>query len=235
MTTNNARRLRSNMTDAERRLWRHLRLEQMQGCKFRRQTPIGAYIVDFVSFDAMLVIEVDGGQHADNREADEQRTRYLNQLGYRVIRFWNNQVLQETDAVLETIRRELLVLALPLPQQPLRPNGLSRAGGGAREQAADFEAKAFLISTAAQNRLLPPAGKGWDRGKSNSRPGKAGHGSRPSPHGGRDGDRGDQNTSPSCFSNRPSWTLPHPNLPPQGEGTGDGSPPSPHGGRDGGN
>jgi hypothetical protein len=100
--------------------------------------------------------------------------------------------LQETDAVLETIRRELLVLALPLPQQPLRPNGLSPAGGGAREQAADFEAKASLISTAAQNRLLPPAGKGWDRGASNSRPGKAGHGSRPSPHGGRDGDGGDR-------------------------------------------
>jgi len=118
--TDNARRLRKNMTDAEKHLWRYLRHEQIEGCKFRRQNPIGPYIVDFISFDAMLIIELDGGQHAENIEADQQRTQFLNSRGFKVIRFWNNQVLQETEAVLEVIRRE----AKTPP-----PNG-GRLGGG---------------------------------------------------------------------------------------------------------
>ena len=96
------------MTDAEKHLWRYLRHEQIEGCKFRRQTPIDSYIVDFVSFDVMLIIELDGGQHAENVEADQQRTQFLNSRGFKVIRFWNNQVLQETKAVLEVIRREII-------------------------------------------------------------------------------------------------------------------------------
>lgn len=116
-TITNARRLRKNMTDAERHLWRHLRQEQIEGCKFRRQTPIGPYIADFVCLPKMLIVEVDGGQHAENQEADARRTEHLNGLGYTVIRFWNNEVLQQTAAVLETIRRELLAVHSP-PSQP---------------------------------------------------------------------------------------------------------------------
>lgn len=152
--TTNARRLRKHMTEAERRLWQHLRLEQIQGCKFRRQTPIGPYIADFVSFDAMLIIEVDGGQHAENREADEHRTRYLNGLGYKVIRFWNNQVLQETAAVLESIRQELVALARPHPASPV----------GGRDQGAMPQDEATPIPTSSKRHPLPPTGEGRDGG-----------------------------------------------------------------------
>jgi very-short-patch-repair endonuclease len=98
-----ARALRQRMTDAERLLWRHLRNRALGGWKFRRQYPVGPYIVDFVCLEKIVVIEVDGGQHADNEALDLQRSAYLNQMGYRVLRFWNNEVLQETEAVLEAI------------------------------------------------------------------------------------------------------------------------------------
>ena len=98
-----ARQLRRNMTDAERRLWRHLRRRQLVGCKFRRQCPIGRYIVDFVCFEQMLVIELDGGQHADQTARDAQRDAWLKTQGYQVMRFWNNEVLQKTEVVLEVI------------------------------------------------------------------------------------------------------------------------------------
>jgi len=98
-----ARTLRKQMTDAERRLWRHLRNRELGGWKFKRQYPVGPFVVDFICVEKNLVIEVDGGQHAENEGADLQRSAYLNKMGYRVFRFWNNQVLQETDAVLEAI------------------------------------------------------------------------------------------------------------------------------------
>ncbi|WP_303905497.1 endonuclease domain-containing protein [Thiohalomonas denitrificans] len=98
-----ARQLRRNMTDAERRLWRHLRLRQLAGCKFRRQCPIGRYIVDFVCFEQTLVIELDGGQHAEQTAQDARRDAWLKMQGYQVLRFWNNEVLQETEVVLEVI------------------------------------------------------------------------------------------------------------------------------------
>jgi very-short-patch-repair endonuclease len=102
------------MTDAEGRLWSRLRAGQLHGYRFRRQVPIGQYIVDFVSFKARLVIEVDGGQHAVAVEQDGQRTTWLKSRGFRVLRFWNNDVLREVDAVVERVR-EVLLGSLPPP------------------------------------------------------------------------------------------------------------------------
>jgi very-short-patch-repair endonuclease len=109
-----ARHLRKNLTDAERRLWFHLRHEQLDGSRFRRQAPIGCYIVDFVSFDRNLIVELDGGQHAVQIESDAARTAWLNSQGFRVLRFWNNQVFEELESVLETIW--LAVRSAPHPQ-----------------------------------------------------------------------------------------------------------------------
>ena len=97
-----AKLLRKNMTDAEKKLWQRLRGEQC-GVKFRRQHPFDNFILDFVCLERKLVIEVDGGQHAENSKYDEYRTSTLNQAGFTVLRFWNNQVLEETDAVAEVI------------------------------------------------------------------------------------------------------------------------------------
>ena len=103
MPSQRARALRRRMTDAERVLWGHLRNRELGGWKFRRQYPVGSFIVDFICVEKNVVIEVDGGQHAENAEQDAQRSAYLKKMGYRVLRFWNNEVLQETEAVLEAI------------------------------------------------------------------------------------------------------------------------------------
>ena len=103
-----ARELRNNSTDAERLLWRYLRNRQLEGVKFRRQQPIEAYIVDFVSFDKRIVIELDGGQHAENMEHDEKRNACLRANGFFVLRFWNNEVIENTKGVLEVIRQQCL-------------------------------------------------------------------------------------------------------------------------------
>jgi very-short-patch-repair endonuclease len=102
--TNRARSLRKNMTDAEQALWQKIRFNQL-GVKFRRQTAIGRYFVDFYCHEYALVVELDGSQHIEQAEYDEQRTLYLQSLGLRVIRFWNNDVLLNIDAVLEEIIR----------------------------------------------------------------------------------------------------------------------------------
>lgn len=104
-----ARSLRKQQTEAERLLWSRLRNRQLQGCKFRRQQPIGPYIADFLSLEPKLIIELDGGQHAEQQEQDNQRTRYLQALGYRVLRFWNHEVLNDLEAVLEAIRIAIVV------------------------------------------------------------------------------------------------------------------------------
>jgi very-short-patch-repair endonuclease len=91
------------MTDAERHLWRHLCRRQVADAKFRRQACIGRYIVDFVYFEKKLVIELDGGQHTEQVEYDEQRTSWLNSQGFRVLRFWNHEVFEDVDSVLEVI------------------------------------------------------------------------------------------------------------------------------------
>jgi very-short-patch-repair endonuclease len=96
------RKLRREPTEAEKRLWYKLRAGQLDGHKFVRQIGIGPYIVDFACRDAKLIVEVDGGQHADSSK-DAERTAFLNELGYRVMRFWNNEVLSNTDGILEMI------------------------------------------------------------------------------------------------------------------------------------
>ena len=95
------------MTDAEKLLWQHLRNRQLGEYKFRLQRPIGPYIVDFVCLEKKLVIEVDGGQHAGEMELDSKRSDYLKEKGYRVMRFWNNEVLKETESVLTVILSSL--------------------------------------------------------------------------------------------------------------------------------
>jgi very-short-patch-repair endonuclease len=120
-----ARELRRNMSEAEKRLWARLRAHRMDGRKFRRQHALGTYIVDFVCLDSRLIIELDGDSHAnDSREAlDALRTAYLEKLGFRVIRFWNDYVLTDLDNVTETIF-EALAITRPSPQpSPLRGEG----------------------------------------------------------------------------------------------------------------
>ena len=102
ITTARSRRLRSDQTDAEAKLWRHLRSRQLAGCKFVRQEPIGPYICDFVCRERRLVIEVDGSQHADSA-ADKTRDAWLASRRYQVLRFWNNDVLTNIDGVLMVI------------------------------------------------------------------------------------------------------------------------------------
>jgi len=97
-----ARDLRKAMTDAERKLWQRLRSDQL-GVKFRRQHPFGRYVLDFVCLERCLVIEVDGSQHAEDQAYDEKRTEQLRVSGFTVLRFWNNEVLNETDAVVQAI------------------------------------------------------------------------------------------------------------------------------------
>ena len=113
-----AKELRNNGTDAERLLWHHLRNSQLEGVKFRRQQPIEAYIVDFVSFDKRIVIELDGGQHAENTEHDQQRDVCLQRNGFVVLRFWNNELFENIDGVLEVIRQHCLEVTSPTPQPP---------------------------------------------------------------------------------------------------------------------
>ncbi len=105
--TGTARKLRSETTDAESRLWNALRNRQMNGFKFKRQVPFGRYIADFICVEAKLIIEADGGQHAQQVETDEIRSKYLEAGGYRVLRFWKNAVIQNLEGALETIAREL--------------------------------------------------------------------------------------------------------------------------------
>jgi very-short-patch-repair endonuclease len=103
-----ARALRRDSTEAEKRLWAILRNRKLDGWKFRRQVPIDSFIVDFCCVKARLIVELDGGHHADEKEHyDDLRTRQLKTFGFRVIRFWNGQVLQETEGVILEISRML--------------------------------------------------------------------------------------------------------------------------------
>src|SRR3989338_10502402 len=102
-----ARELRENMTEAERKLWTFLRSKQINGFKFRRQCLVGKFIVDFVCFEKKIILEVDGGQHMEQEFYDIERTNWLESQGFRVLRFWNHEVLKQTEAVLEKITPHL--------------------------------------------------------------------------------------------------------------------------------
>jgi very-short-patch-repair endonuclease len=111
-----ARNLRRNMTDAEKRLWSVLRNRQLAGCKFRRQHPVGIYSLDFACPERLLAIEVDGGQHAGST-ADVSRTAWLGSQGWLVLRFWNNDVLGNTEGVIRQITEALARRAEPSPSR----------------------------------------------------------------------------------------------------------------------
>ncbi|CAN7169228.1 DUF559 domain-containing protein [Pseudoxanthomonas sp. LjRoot143] len=100
-TRNNAKQLRKGMTDAERKLWKYLRAGRLDGFKFRRQHPVPPYVLDFCCMECGLAVELDGSQHSES--GDASRSRYLESQGWRIVRFWDNDVLNKTDAVVETI------------------------------------------------------------------------------------------------------------------------------------
>ncbi|MFC4765070.1 endonuclease domain-containing protein [Dyella koreensis] len=120
LNVDRARTLRRAQTDAEQALWYRLRGRHLLGWKFRRQHEIGSYIVDFVCADAALIVELDGGQHADQVAYDERRSFELQTMGYRVLRFWNNDVLTNLESVLEVI---VEALATPAPHPNPLPGG----------------------------------------------------------------------------------------------------------------
>ena len=117
-----ARKLRKHPTKAENLLWQNLRNRQLEGFKFRRQQPVGPYILDFVNFEKRLAIEVDGGQHAVLKDKDKKRDAWLKAEGFEVMRFWNNEVFENLDGVLQVIRAKLTTPS-PSPSHQGRGNG----------------------------------------------------------------------------------------------------------------
>ncbi|OHD06313.1 endonuclease domain-containing protein [Sphingopyxis sp. RIFCSPHIGHO2_12_FULL_65_19] len=115
--TGRSRELRNNATEAERKLWIQISARKLAGVRFNRQFPIGPFICDFVSRTAKLVIEVDGGQHAVDVEKDQSRTAFLEAQGYRVIRFWNNDVVERIEGVVSEIERVLADMPSPDPSR----------------------------------------------------------------------------------------------------------------------
>ena len=118
-TEHRQRSLRNNATDAERALWQRLKGRQLESCKFRRQHPFGDCIVDFVCLERRIVVELDGRQHFETTAYDEARSEFLRAAGFVVLRFWNNDVFNEIDGVLDVIRRELIGTGrTPCPPNP---------------------------------------------------------------------------------------------------------------------
>ncbi len=110
-----ARKLRQQPTDAEHALWKYLRAHRMAGYKFRRQVVIEPYIVDFLCLKVRLIVEVDGGQHLEQIEEDLERSLFLESMDYKVMRFWNNEILGDIDAVLGQIHSYLIEAPSPQP------------------------------------------------------------------------------------------------------------------------
>lgn len=106
--TKHAKRLRRNSTQVEALLWSRLRARQMEGMKFRRQQPIENFIVDFVNFEKRIVIELDGGQHSKNKDKDNERDRLLTENGFTILRFWDNEVFENIEGILEVIRQKCI-------------------------------------------------------------------------------------------------------------------------------
>ena len=125
-TLANAQRLRRELTDAERKLWLVLRNRQLEGAKFRRQQPIGPFIADFVCQEHRIIVEADGGQHAQSA-ADARRTVFLESKGYRVLRFWNNEILNNLDGVAQAISS---ALSTPHPARASRESPSPSRGEG---------------------------------------------------------------------------------------------------------
>jgi very-short-patch-repair endonuclease len=121
-----AKRLRRDLTDAERKLWSVLRGSQFNGAKFRRQQPIGPFIADFVCQQRRLIVEADGGQHS-NSSGDERRTTFLESKGYRVLRFWNNDIMNNLEGVAQVIA---LALSTPHPARARRESPSPSGGEG---------------------------------------------------------------------------------------------------------
>ena len=117
-----ARTLRQSMTEAERRVWQILRSHQMQGYKFRRQVPIGDYIADFVCHEARLIVEIDGGQHDRLSPREAERSGFLQNEGYRILRFWNDEIRENLDGVHHTIVDALATSPPPKPS-PIKGEG----------------------------------------------------------------------------------------------------------------
>ena len=101
------RQLRQTQTKAEQKLWQKLRNRQLDNAKFRRQHPIKPYVVDFFCQEAKLIVEIDGGHHAEQINQDQERTKFLESKGYKILRFWNNEVLNNIEGVLQTISENL--------------------------------------------------------------------------------------------------------------------------------
>ena len=131
---NRARQLRRFQTDAEKHLWRSLRNRGVAGCKFRRQHPVGPYVCDFVCLDPRLVIEVDGGHHAQQAASDRERSEFLAADGFRELRFWNHEVLADTEAVLQRIYEAVVDDRLPCQseEEEKRSRSVDGVSGGKR-------------------------------------------------------------------------------------------------------
>ena len=124
-----ARRLRRDATEAERHLWKHLRRRSLNGHRFRQQHPIGPYVADFACLQARLIVELDGGQHVDEQSYDAQRDAFLKERGFRVLRFWDHEVMRGVESVLDAI-------AEALSEGPPQPSAAPPARGSGKPAAA---------------------------------------------------------------------------------------------------
>jgi very-short-patch-repair endonuclease len=156
-----ARKLRRDMTEAEQQLWRMLRSRQTEGYGFRRQVPIGGFIADFVCHAARLIVEIDGGQHDPSSAAEASRTRFLEAEGYRILRFWNNEVLDNPEGVGAAIA-DALHQGSPSPIRPVTPTHirsvtptrtLPHRGGGSEATTTETPADPAQLVADLQRQL----------------------------------------------------------------------------------
>ena len=145
-----ARELRRNQTEVERVFWNHVRGRRLSGFKFRRQHPIGPFVADFVCLEQRLIVELDGGQHAENVEEDRKRSRFLESRGYRILRFWNNEVFENMEGVLQTVL-SVLNGASPSPR-PSPPESGERGNTTTLERQSGERGKTTTLGRQAGER-----------------------------------------------------------------------------------